>query len=156
MTLSRSRPGRTAPCAILPFQSSAKRLILTAWSPPKPPPKRRAPGVGRPLHDDEAGALKVLDKPFGDDLGHDLVGVVDELAPLESQRESKRVSEVGWVGGGELSVGHADRIEHNRNERQVADRRAAALFSVESVSNLRGARLYRPERALQEDVSGMF
>ena len=50
----------------------------------------------------------MLDKALGDDLRHDLVGVVDALATLESEREGERVGDVGRVGGRELvSVGMA-------------------------------------------------
>ena len=45
-------------------------------------PERCGADFRRPLHDDEAGALKVLHKPPGDDLRHDLVGVVDALPAL--------------------------------------------------------------------------
>ena len=47
-----------------------------------PPPERRAASDRRPLHDDEPGALKMLYKAFGNNLGHDLVGVVHALAAL--------------------------------------------------------------------------
>jgi hypothetical protein len=32
----------------------------------------------------------MLDEPLGDDLGHDLVGVVDPIPPLGPQREGER------------------------------------------------------------------
>ena len=44
----------------------------------------------------------MLDKALGDDLRHDLVGVVDALATLESEREGERVGDVGKVGGREV------------------------------------------------------
>ena len=37
----------------------------------------------RPLHDDEAGALKVADNALGGDGGHVLIGVMDALATFE-------------------------------------------------------------------------
>jgi hypothetical protein len=40
----------------------------------------------------------MLDQPLGDDLGHDLVGVVDALATGIPQRERERSGEV--VGAG--------------------------------------------------------
>ncbi len=36
----------------------------------------------------------MLHKPLGDDLGHDLAGVVDSLPALKAQRERERVGEV--------------------------------------------------------------
>ncbi len=62
----------------------------------------------------------MLDKPLGDDLRHDFVGVVDALAALKPQGERQRVGEVGYVGGRQLiGVGHANRIaariERNKN-----------------------------------------
>ncbi len=39
----------------------------------------------------------MLDKPPGDDLGHDLVCVVDALAAMEPERERQGVREV--IGG---------------------------------------------------------
>jgi hypothetical protein len=51
------------------------------------------------FHDDEAGALKVLDKPLGDDPRHDLGGVVNALAPAVEQREREGVGEVFGVVG---------------------------------------------------------
>src|SRR5208337_1162923 len=76
----------------------------------------------RPLHDDESGALKVLHEPLGDDLRHDLVGVVHALAALVAQREGERRGKVARVGGGELvAVGHrrtiAERRERSKNMR---------------------------------------
>jgi len=44
-------------------------------------PKRCAANNRRSFHDDKAGALKILHKAFGDNLGHDLVGVVHALRP---------------------------------------------------------------------------
>ena len=46
----------------------------------------------------------MLDKALGDDLRHDLVGVVDALATLESEREGQRVGDVGRVAGVSLSA----------------------------------------------------
>ena len=50
---------------------------------------RRAPS-DRPLpHDDEAGALQMLDETLRHDLGHDLVGVVDPFAAVKPEREAR-------------------------------------------------------------------
>ncbi len=54
--------------------------------------------VRQPFHHHEAGAIQVVYKPLGDDLGHDLIGVVDTLATLEAQREGQRVNDVGRIG----------------------------------------------------------
>ena len=40
----------------------------------------------RSLHDHEAGSLKMLDQPLGDDLRHEFVGVMDSPASFESTR----------------------------------------------------------------------
>ncbi len=65
----------------------------------KSAPKCRGPNLRRPLHYHEAGATEILNKPFGDDLGNDLVGVVDAVSALKAQGDSERVREVGIVGG---------------------------------------------------------
>jgi len=49
----------------------------------------------RPLHDDKTGALEMLDEPLGDDDRHDLVGVVDPLVALKTQREGERGGDIG-------------------------------------------------------------
>ncbi len=71
--------------------------------------KRRRADFCRPFHDDKPGSFKMVRKSFGDDLGHDLVRVVDALAALISQRERERGDKVGGVGGREAfgRVGHA-------------------------------------------------
>jgi len=53
----------------------------------------------RLLHDDKTGALEVLDEALGDDDRHELVGVVDPLAALKTQREGERVGDIGGGGG---------------------------------------------------------
>jgi hypothetical protein len=63
-----------------------------------PPPKRRAAAHRRALHNDEAGSFEVLHKSLRDDLGHDLVRVVDALAALISQCEGEGGGKVGRVG----------------------------------------------------------
>jgi hypothetical protein len=60
----------------------------------KPSPERCPAADRRPLHDDEAGALEVLDQALGDVFGHDLVGVVDALAALKARCEGERRGEV--------------------------------------------------------------
>ena len=70
------------------------------------PSQSRSADLRGPLHDDEAGVLQMLHKALGDDLGHDLVGVMDTLATLVSERIGNRRGKVGRVGGRELvSVG---------------------------------------------------
>jgi hypothetical protein len=64
----------------------------------KPTPQRCGSDLWPPCHDDEAGALQMLHKAFGDNLRHDLVGVVDALAAFEAQRIGERVGEIAWVG----------------------------------------------------------
>jgi hypothetical protein len=88
----------------------------------KSPPKRRTASDRRLLHDDEARSLKVLHKPLGDDLRHDLVGVVDSLAALEEEGECERGCAMSLGSAGRRTfgrVGHcariADRLEHNKN-----------------------------------------
>ena len=46
-------------------------------------------------------------KALGDDLRHDLVGVVDALAALVAQGEDERLSQVGISGREFVSVGIA-------------------------------------------------
>ena len=71
------------------------------------PPKRCSADLRRPLHDDEAGALKMFDQALRNDFGHDLIRVVDALAALVSERVGERRGKVGRVGGCELvGVGH--------------------------------------------------
>ena len=52
------------------------------------PSQRGGTDLWRLLHHDKTGTLQMIHKPLRDDLGHDLVGVVDALATLESQRIS--------------------------------------------------------------------
>ena len=47
---------------------------------------------------------KCSTKPLGDDLGHDLIRVVDALPALEAQREGDRIGEVGRGAGVSLSA----------------------------------------------------
>ena len=72
--------------------------------------KRRRAHFCRPFHYDKPGSFKMVRKSFGDDLGHDLVRVVDALAALISQREREGGGKVGEVGGREAfrRVGHAE------------------------------------------------
>ena len=57
----------------------------------KSPSQRSSAYVRRTLHYDKAGPFQMLDKALGDDLRHDLVGVLDALATLESEREGERL-----------------------------------------------------------------
>jgi hypothetical protein len=49
------------------------------------------------------------------DLGHDLIGVVNALAPVKAQRESERSGKVARIGGREFFVVHT--IEHRSSAR---------------------------------------
>jgi len=51
-------------------------------------------------------------KPLRHDLRHDLVGVVDALAPVKPQRECERGGEVLRIGGSEIF----GRVAHERTE----------------------------------------
>ena len=54
----------------------------------------------------------MLDDAFGDDLDHELVGVVDALAAVEAQPEGKRRGEVVWIGGARgVGVGRGSLLE---------------------------------------------
>ena len=55
----------------------------------------------RPAHDDEAGAVQVLDKALGDDVRHDLVGFVDALPAADAQREGEQPSHLKVAASGE-------------------------------------------------------
>jgi len=74
----------------------AGRTAGKAWTAPtrrveglalEPSPERRDADLRWSLHQDEARPLQVLHEPLGDDLGHDLVGIVDALAALKAQGE---------------------------------------------------------------------
>jgi hypothetical protein len=88
----------------------------------------------------------MLDKALGDDLRHDLVGVVDALATLEAERKGERVGKVGWIGGREPVSMHggriAERTERNKNmlrglrpTRNAAGREARHEGKVGGLSN---------------------
>jgi hypothetical protein len=77
-----------------PFDGEASAL--------KPPGDCASASDRRPLHDHESGELEMLDEAFGDDLGHELIGVVDALPPLKAQRERKSGGEVARVGRRQL------------------------------------------------------
>ena len=55
----------------------------------------------RPLHDDEARPLKVLNEPLRDDLDHDLVRAANAPAALVTQRKGERRGQVGGISRGE-------------------------------------------------------
>lgn len=59
--------------------------------------------VGDPCPFD--GESSALDEALGDDLRHELIGVVDALAPLKAQRERKGGGEVARVGRRQLFNG---------------------------------------------------
>ena len=76
----------------------------------------RGPNLRRALHDDEARPVEVIDEVFGDDLGHDLVGVVGALPSLEPQRVGERGSEIGGIDRGKgVGIGHG--ADDRRNAR---------------------------------------
>jgi len=85
-----------------------------------PSSRNRVRGAAAPIPSgrfmtDEAGALKRLHNALGDDLGHDLVGVVDALAALVSKRIGELRGQVGRIGGRELvGVGHRRTIAEVR------------------------------------------
>ena len=54
------------------------------------------------LHDDEAGALKVLNDTLRGDCSHILVRVVDALAAVEAKRIRNRFGQVARVRGGKV------------------------------------------------------
>jgi hypothetical protein len=83
--------------------------------------KRRRADNRRPLHNDEARSLQMLDKALGDDRRHDLGGVMLPPAAVEAQRERESVGEVFGGGGREAvgRVGHAAGLARRGN----ADRR---------------------------------
>jgi len=59
-------------------------LTAISWGPSlKTPCQRGSADVGRPFHDNEAGAL---DKALRNDLGNDLAGVVTRLLPANRNR----------------------------------------------------------------------
>src|SRR5271165_5766095 len=60
-------------------------------------PRRRPANPRSPLHDHEPRPLQVLHKALGDDLGHDLVGVVLPLAAIEPKRKDKRRGQVRGI-----------------------------------------------------------
>ena len=57
----------------------------------------------RPLHDDEACALKVTHDPLGSDSRHVFIGLMDAPAPLKPERIGDRIGEVFRIGGASLS-----------------------------------------------------
>jgi hypothetical protein len=59
---------------------------------------RLAGGNRRLLHYNEAASLKMVDEPLGNDPRHHFRGVMLPLAPVEAERERKRVGEVFWRG----------------------------------------------------------
>jgi hypothetical protein len=59
----------------------------------------------RLFHDDEPRARQILDETPGDDLRHDLVGVVNALSTLKAQRERQRLGEIVGIDRREFSAG---------------------------------------------------
>ncbi len=62
--------------------------------------ERRRSDACRPLHCDKPGSFKMVHKSGGDDLGHDLVRVVDAVAALISQCEGEGGGKVGRLRTG--------------------------------------------------------
>jgi hypothetical protein len=65
--------------------------------------ERRRPANRRPLHDDEAGPLEVLNQALGDDRRHELVGVADALAALKAQPNASASATSSAVAGDSAS-----------------------------------------------------
>ena len=70
-----------------------------------PSPTPHPPDIGGALHDYETGPLQMLNKPLGDDLGHDLVGVVDPIPAVVAERKRQRRGEVARACGRQLVGG---------------------------------------------------
>jgi hypothetical protein len=103
--------------------------------------KRGAPDARRLLHHDEYRSLKVLHKPLGDDLRHELVGVVDSLAALIAQGERESVGDVIGGGGREAfgRVGHQGSVaEPRERSKNKTGRRGdlAAVFNGEPLPHI--------------------
>ena len=65
-------------------------------------------------------------KALGGDAGHQLIRVMDALAPVIPERKGKRLSEFLGAGRSEAGfIGHADkaRQERTKQERQVREAR---------------------------------
>ena len=77
----------------------------------------------------------MVDKLLGDDLGHELVGVVDALAALEAQGQGERICEIArvhWrqlVGGTCHGFTIAQMQEHNKNDRVTGSYRGETGIS---------------------------
>ena len=78
-------------------QSGPARTIEAIGSVTKSTPQRGPSCDQRAFHDHETCTLKVLDKSLGDNLGHDLIGIVDAFPTLKAQCERKRVGQVGGI-----------------------------------------------------------
>ena len=71
----------------------------------------------RPLHDDEPSARQIFDETLGDDLRHDLVGVVNALPALKAQRKRQRLGEIAGIGRREFSGGFGHSSEDSLTAR---------------------------------------
>jgi len=62
----------------------------------------------------------MLHKALGDDLRHDLIGVVDAIVALKAQREGERGGEVVGRRGREAfgGLGHGPTIDRERERRK--------------------------------------
>ncbi len=102
MTRPPGRPATTACCA-----KKSYRVVFERRSNPlggrgnrlsssfEAASERRRSDACRPLHYDKPGSFKMVHKSGGDDLGHDLVRVVDALAALISQCEGEGGCDIG-------------------------------------------------------------
>jgi hypothetical protein len=80
------------------------------------------PAKRRSLHDDKAGTLEMAHDALRGYLGHEFVGVVFSLAPLEFQGEGDGVGEVVGIGRREFfrrdraSAHDNGGVERSKNE----------------------------------------
>ena len=84
-------------------------MLLSGQAPSKPFQAPRLPRSAG-FHDDEPRPLQMLPKPLGDDLGHDLVDIVDALAPVKSQRERESRGKVRRSGGALLNAKNSPQL----------------------------------------------
>jgi hypothetical protein len=71
---------------------------LPPWSTLESAPKRRTADNWHFLHDNEAGALQMVDKALRYDLGHDLISVVDALATLNRSVKASALAKSASAG----------------------------------------------------------
>ena len=108
--------------------------------------KRRRAHFCRPFHYDKPGSFKMVRKSFGDDLGHDLVRVMDALADLISQREREGRCFL------QLSVG---RPKSGRPRASVVDVRLRKVITLKKQGDAIGLRAAVDEAVSEIEVCGM-